>query len=158
VKVLDFCTRDVATVAPLASLREAAILMRNRHVGTLVVVDATPDGARPAGIITDRDIVVAAIAVPGARPEGIRVQDAMSTRLVCVRDTDGVFEAARAMGDSGVRRLLVVNAKGMLQGIVSANDVQRIVATEMASLGAALRKGVEQENSRRHVLDVLLRD
>jgi CBS domain-containing protein len=156
-KVLDFCTRDVVTVAPLASLREAAILMRNHHVGTLIVVEQAAAGSRPVGILTDRDIIVAVIAVPGARPEGIRVLDAMSTGLALVQDTDGVFEVVRAMSERGVRRLPVVGAQGSLMGIVSANDVQRVVSAEMANLAEALRKGAAQESGRLKALDVLIR-
>jgi CBS domain-containing protein len=76
VQVRDFCSRDVVTVEPLASLREASLLMRNRHVGTLVVVDRTSGVPRPVGIVTDRDIVVAVVAVPGVQPKGIRVASA----------------------------------------------------------------------------------
>jgi CBS domain-containing protein len=54
VQVRDFCSRHVVTVEPLASLREASLLMRNRHVGTLVVVDGTSGVVRPVGIVTDR--------------------------------------------------------------------------------------------------------
>jgi CBS domain-containing protein len=154
-KVSDFCNRNVATVEPLASLREASILMRNHHVGTLVVVEPSDGGAVPKGIITDRDIIVAVIAVPGARPEGIRVCDAMSTRLAVAHEDDGLFEAAQTMAERGVRRLPVLGENGTLQGIVSADDIQRVVSTEMANLAAALRKGAEREKIERRVLDVL---
>ena len=74
-KVRDLCSPQVVTVEPGASLREAALAMRNQHVGALIVVERKDGVARPVGILTDRDIVVAVIAVPGARPEGIRVAD-----------------------------------------------------------------------------------
>lgn len=156
-KVRDFCSKNVVTVEPLASLREASILMRNHHVGTLVVVEQGEGGALPKGIITDRDMIVAVIAVPGARPEGIRVCDAMSTRLAVAHEDDGVFEAAQTMAERGVRRLPVLGADGTLRGIVSADDIQRVVSTEMANLAAALKKGVEREVIARRVLDVLAR-
>jgi CBS domain-containing protein len=156
-KVRDFCSKNVVTVEPLASLREASILMRNHHVGTLVVVEQGEGGPQPKGIITDRDMIVAVIAVPGARPEGIRVCDAMSTRLAVAHEDDGVFEAAQTMAERGVRRLPVLGADGTLRGIVSADDIQRVVSTEMANLAAALKKGVEREVIARRVLDVLAR-
>ena len=154
-KVRDFCSKDVVTVEPLASLREAALVMRNRHVGALVVVERREGGARPAGILTDRDIIVAALAVPGVRPEGIRVADAMSARLAVAREDDGVFEAARTMREHGVRRLPVIDANGLLCGMVSADDVHRVVSSEMANLAAALKKGAERELMERRILDVL---
>ena len=151
VQVKDFCSREVATVEPLASLRTASLLMRNRHVGTLVVVD---DSRRPAGIITDRDIVVAVIAVPGARPEGIRVGDAMQTALALVGEDDGVFEAVQKMRDRGVRRLPVVARDGTLAGIVSADDVLGVLCSELARLVGALDRAAGREATERRPLDV----
>ena len=145
------------TVEQLASLREAALLMRNQHVGALVAVEKSERGEQPKGILTDRDIVVAVIAVPGARPEGIRVVDAMSTRLAVAREDDGVFEAAQTMAERGVRRLPVVAQDGALRGMVTAEDIQRVLSGEMANLAAALRKGAEREGIERRVLDLLAR-
>ncbi len=150
-RVRDFCTREPVLIAPLASLREAAMEMRNRHVGALLVVD---EAKRPVGILTDRDIVVAVIAVPGARPEGIRVTDAMSRGLALAREDEGVFEAVDTMGARGVRRLPVVDAAGTLTGILTADDVHRMMAAELAHLAAALKKGSEREQAERRALDI----
>jgi CBS domain-containing protein len=154
-KVREFCSKEVVTVEPLATLREASIVMRNYHVGCLVVVERDGESARAVGIITDRDIIVAAIAVPGVRPEGIRVCDAMSKRLAVAREDDGVFEAVQTMREHGVRRLPVVAPDGTLRGMVTADDLQRVVSTEMANLAAALKKGTEREVMECDVLDVL---
>ena len=144
-RVRDCCSHQVVTIDPLASLREAALVMRARHVGALVVVDPAKGGLRPIGIITDRDIVVAAIAVPGARPEGIRVCDAMSSRLASVAEDDDVFDAVETMIQRGVRRLPVVAAEGQLRGIVTADDVRQAVSTRMAKLAVSLKQGPEHE-------------
>ena len=93
-KVRDFCSRNVVTAEPGASLREASLAMRNAHVGALVVVERQQGVARPVGILTDRDIVVAVIAVPGARPEGIRVGDAMADKAVAILLPISAFVAA----------------------------------------------------------------
>lgn len=154
-KVREFCSKEVVTVEPLASLREASIVMRTKHVGALVVIEPKDDGSRPVGIITDRDIVVAVVAMPGARPERLRVCDVMSTRLAVARQEDGVFEAVQTMSERGVRRLPVVDATGALCGIVTADDVQRVVSNEMANLASALKKGTEREVMERRILDVL---
>lgn len=150
VQVRDFCSREVVTVEPLASLRVASLLMRNRHVGTLVIVE----GKRAVGILTDRDIVVAVIAVPGARPEGIRVCDAMQTRLALAREDEGVFEVAQRMRERGVRRLVVVAADGSLAGIVTMDDVLRVVAGELNRLAHALAGGAEREAAERPPIDI----
>lgn len=154
-KVREFCSKEVVSIEPLASLREASLVMRNHHVGSLVVVERSDEGARPIGIITDRDIIVSVIAVPGARPEGIRVCDAMSSHVALAREDDDVFEAVQTMRERGVRRLPVVASDGTLRGMVTADDVQRVVATEMAKLAGAIRKGAKRELSERRVIDVL---
>jgi CBS domain-containing protein len=146
VEVGDFCRREVRTIEPLASLREASLAMRNHHVGTLVVVDAA---LRPVGIVTDRDIVVSVIAVPGARPEGIRVCDVMQTRLALAGERDGVLEALETMRAHGVRRLPVVAADGSLCGIVSADDLMKVLAAELGRLAGAFAHGAAREVAER---------
>jgi CBS domain-containing protein len=150
VQVRDFCSRAVVTVQPLATLREAAFLMRNRHVGALVVVE----GGRPVGILTDRDIVVAVIAVPGARPEGIRVCDVMQTRLAVAHEHESVFDLARTMCERGVRRLPVVAGDGSLAGMVTMDDVLRVIGGELARLAAGLQRGAARESAERRPINL----
>jgi CBS domain-containing protein len=149
VKVRDFCSPHVVTIELQASLREAALLMRNRHVGALVVVEASGGAQRPVGMLTDRDIVVAVIAVPGARPEGIRAGDAMSQPLIAAREDDGIFEAVETMQQKAVRRLPVLGAGGALRGIVTADDVLRVLSAELGNLAEALRWGRKREFEQR---------
>jgi len=148
-KVREFFSPEVVVAEPGASLREAALLMRNAHVGALVVVETKNGVRRPVGILTDRDIVVAVIAVPGARPEGIHVGDAMSTGLALAREDEGVYEAVRRMSEHGVRRLPVIGADGALKGIVTLDDVMRVLGTELAQLAEALRWGRMHESGKR---------
>lgn len=139
------CSPNVVVAEPLASLREAALLMRNKHVGALIVVEKSGDITRPVGILTDRDIVVAVIAVPGARPEGIRVCDAMSQPLALAREDDGIFEAAQVMCEHAVRRLPVIARDGSLRGIVTMDDILGVVSTELGNLAEAMRWGRKRE-------------
>jgi len=150
-KLKNFCRKDVAVTEPGATLREASLLMRNRHVGALVVAESRGGALRPVGIVTDRDIVVAVIA-PGARAEAIRVGDVMPKALFVARDSDTVFEALQAMSHHGVRRLPVVTVDGELFGIVTADDLLRLIATELASLASALNRGGERESVERRKL------
>jgi CBS domain-containing protein len=147
--VRDLCSPQVVTAEPGASLREAALQMRNQHVGALVVVEKKDGVARPVGILTDRDIVVAVIAVPGARPEGIRVGDAMTTELATAREDDGLFEAVQRMSERSVRRLPVVGADGGLKGIVTLDDVLRVLGAELGQLAEGLRWGRMREREKR---------
>jgi len=151
-KVREFCSRTVAVIEAGASLREAALLMRDAHVGALVVTERKGAVTRPVGVITDRDIVVAVVAVPGARPEGIRVGDVMSAQPQMAREDEGLAETVKAMSQGGVRRLPVVSADGALFGIVTLDDVLRVLAGELGALAVALSRGREQEAGTRHPL------
>ena len=148
-KVRDFCSRTVAVIEPTATLREASLLMRDAHVGALVVTERKGGVTRPVGVITDRDIVVAVVAVPGARPEGIRVGDVMSAQPHVAREDDGLAEAVKAMSEAGVRRLPVVTSDGSLFGVVTLDDVLRVLAAELGALALALGRGREQEAQQR---------
>ena len=153
-KVREFCSRTVAVIEPGASLREAALLMRDAHVGALVVTERKAGVTRPVGVITDRDIVVAVVAVPGARPEGIRVGDVMSAQPRVAREDEGLAETVKAMSERGVRRLPVVTADGSLFGVVTLDDVLRVFAAELGALALALGRGREQEAGARRRLDI----
>jgi len=148
-RVREFCSPRVVLAEPAMSLREAALLMRDRHVGALVVVEKKEGVARPVGILTDRDIVVAAVAVPEARPEAIRVADAMSARPAVAREDEGLFEVVQRMSERAVRRLPVVAPDGSLKGIVTLDDVLRVMSAELGQLAEGLRWGRMREGEKR---------
>jgi CBS domain-containing protein len=110
-------TGDVVTASPEMSIREVAAMMCDSDVGALPIVDS----GRLVGIVTDRDIVVRAVAdgKSGETPVG----DVISRELFTVGPDDFVFEAARLMGDKQVRRIPVVEADGSLAGIIAMADV-----------------------------------
>ena len=143
-KVRDFCSRMVIAAEPATDLRHAARLMREHHVGALVVIDQREGLTRPIGIVTDRDIVIAVVAAD-VKPESLTVRDVMSEELQLLRDDDDVFEAVEKMSDHGVRRLPVVAADGRLFGMVSADDVLRVLSIELGSLATTLHRGSQRE-------------
>ncbi len=143
-KVREFCSRVVAVAIPSTDLREAARMMREHHVGSLIVIDQLTGATKPIGIITDRDIVVRAVA-PGIDPQTLTVQDVMRPELSVLRDDAGVFEAAETMASNGARRLPVVTRDGDLIGIVSLDDVMRVLATELSFLVATVARSTERE-------------
>ena len=127
----ELCSRDVVVAYPDTGLVEAARLMREHHVGSLVVVGERllPDKL-PVGMITDRDIVVAAVAKE-VDPRTLAVGDVMSGGALTVREQDGIEDAVRLMREKGVRRVAVVSAKGALVGILAIDDVLALVAEQM---------------------------
>lgn len=140
----EFCNRDVVFATREMSLPEAAQLMREYHVGDLVVVDEI-DGKRvPVGIVTDRDIVIEVIAKSLDLNE-FSVGDIMGPQLLSVQEKEGVLETIRLMRSNGIRRILVVNQQGGLEGIVSADDMLDLLAEETAELAKIARREQERE-------------
>ena len=113
----EIMTSSVRTASPGTPLREVAAMLRDGDVGSLPVVE---DG-RLVGIVTDRDIVVRAIAE--GKDASAPVSEAMTTEIFSVSPDDFAFEAIRLMGDKQVRRIPVVAESGELAGIIAMADV-----------------------------------
>jgi CBS domain-containing protein len=129
----EVCVLDVASCGRNAGVIEAARLMRKHHTGDLIVVD-DPNGDRvPVGIVTDRDIVVEVLANE-LDPAATNVADIMSARLVIASGDEDVAVAIERMRAHGVRRLPIVDAEGILIGIVTADDLLDLLAEEMTAL------------------------
>jgi CBS domain-containing protein len=92
----ELCNREVVIAYRDTRLGEAARLMREHHVGSLVVVVDRLSERVPVGILTDRDIVVAVVA-KGLDPRTLTVGDVMAGELLTVREEDGLADALRLM-------------------------------------------------------------
>jgi len=117
-QVKDVMTRDVQMIPPHSSLQEAAELMKALDVGSLLV----GEGDRLAGIITDRDIAVRAVAEGQDCWEG-KVRDAMSMDVACCAADDDIEFARRLMQEHQIRRLPVLDRDEHVVGIVSLGDL-----------------------------------
>src|SRR5450631_1541428 len=117
--ITEFCETDVAVVEKNSSVVDAARLMRESHVGDVVIVSRESGFPRPIGILTDRDLVVGLIALEISY-ENVRVEDVMTPTLVTVNRNAGVNETIHLMETYGVRRLPVVDDEGGLVGIISS--------------------------------------
>ena len=146
--IADICTREIVMIDTGASLKEAATLMREQHVGTLLVVDNADGGAQAVGIVTDRDLVIEAMA-RGLDAVQTTVGRLSEGKLAVVRSSASVDEAITAMKERGVRRLLVANERGELFGLVSLDDLLDALAHEMSELAHAVRGGLEREAAER---------
>jgi CBS domain-containing protein len=129
----EICNREVVVSFPGESAVEAAKLMRQYHVGDLVIVEQGKDGRVPIGILTDRDLVVEVMAKE-MDPARFTVADVMSRDLLTAREQDGIFETIQRMRTHGVRRVPVVDKAGALLGIVSVEDLFSLLAEEMTDL------------------------
>lgn len=116
--VRDAMTAEVRSATPTQSLAEAAEMMKAEDVGAVPVVD---DG-RLVGIVTDRDIVLRAVA-ERRDPQAITLDEVASRELVTVEPNHDLDEALRLMASHQVRRLPVVEEEGRLVGILAQADV-----------------------------------
>jgi len=128
----NFCVRNVVTVSRNAPIIEAAKLMREHHVGALVVVDK-PGGNVPVGIVTDRDIVVEVVAA-GVAANTVNVAEIIQRPLATVNEDASYAETVRLMAQHAVRRMPVVDAHGKLVGIVAVDDLMRQLAGPLLAL------------------------
>lgn len=134
--------RPVQTVAPDASVREAAQRMVDAHVGSLVVVADEV----PVGMVTDRDLVVRVLG-HGLSAETSRVEELMSSPAITVEAGASLGEAAALLRRFGIRRLPMVDERGALAGIVTADDLLLLLGDRIHDAAGAVRRGLENESS-----------
>lgn len=144
----EYCNREVVITAAGTSITETAQLMRDYHVGTIVVVEKQGDANLPVGIVTDRDLVLGVLAqqVP---VDSVTVDDVMSRDLVMVDEEQGLLDTLQTMVKSGVRRVPVINTQGSLQGILAADDAIELIAESMGDLAHLIRNELLHEMKNR---------
>jgi CBS domain-containing protein len=131
--IREVMTESVVTAAPERTVREIAELMRERNVGSVVLVESE----RPVGFVTDRDLALSVIA--DGRDFGDHVADHASSPVITAQPGMDVEEAAELMVRHGVRRLVVVDGD-RLTGIVTLDDLSS--RTGDAALAAQLSSRV----------------
>jgi CBS domain-containing protein len=133
----EICNREVVVAYRDMSLIEAAGLMREQHVGSLVVVVDRLSERVPVGMVTDRDLTVAVLAKE-IDPGSLTVKDVMTADLATLREQDSITDALRLMRERGVRRLPVLTRSGALAGILTIDDVLDIVAEQLSDIVRAV--------------------
>ena len=140
----EICTRSVTIAFRRTTLSGAARLMRDNHVGCLVVVEQSDGQNIVVGMLTDRDLVTAVIA-PELEVNRFCVEDVMSTELVTAREDDSLIDLMRSMRREGVRRIPVVGPQRELLGVVTMDDVLDILAEELIVLVGTIQSGKQRE-------------
>lgn len=144
----EFCNRTVVIAHRGESLLEAARRMRSMHVGNLVVVDEHAGRRIPVGIITDRDIVLGAVADGPDRLARLAIEDVMTSELVTAFESEDVEELIRRMRSHGVRRVPVVANDDRLVGIIAFDDLVGLVAEQLGFLAQLLgREGAREQRA-----------
>ena len=130
----EICTREVVFGTRDMTVGAAARLMREHHVGSIVIVEHLNGGKRlPVGIVTDRDVVVEVTAMD-LDPRTITLGDIMGDALVTAREKEGLLETMEIMRYKGVRRLPIIGADGQLVGIVTIDDLLEVLAEQLTEL------------------------
>jgi CBS domain-containing protein len=135
--VRDVCKQVVVVAYRGMALNEAARLMREHHVGSLVVVEERDAGKSPIGMLTDRDIAIAVVA-RDLDARTLSVGEVMTTDVVSVREDDNILDTLALMRHRGVRRVPVVTRAGLLVGIVTLDDLMRILVAQLDDLVGAI--------------------
>ena len=147
-KVGEVCNRDVVVMRGDESAKSAAALMREHHVGDVVVVADKNGVTTPVGIVTDRDLVLE-VVVPGLDAKTLSVKDLVTEPLVVADENLGLFDALELMRSKAVRRLPVVDDKGGLQGILTVDDLVGLMGEMLARVSSVVARQQGREERRR---------
>jgi CBS domain-containing protein len=137
--IANCACKDVVTLPEAASLSEAAKLMKQKNVGSIVVVKNAENDLIPVGIITDRDIVTLSDAA-NVELNKVSVKDVVTKDLLVVKEDSNYHDAIQAMAEKGVRRAPVVDENGKLTGLISVDDLLVILIDKLSSLSALIKK------------------
>lgn len=144
----EICNRNVVVAPKTEMIVDAAKRMRTSHVGDLVVIENRNGRHFPIGIVTDRDIVISVVAGDPDHINYLLVSDVMSDDLVTVREHESIEAALKKMEEHGVRRLPIVDADGMLVGILTLDDILQYFTGQQSELVALVAR--EQRRERQY--------
>ena len=147
-EVGEICTREVVHCDRRANVGEIARLMRNHHVGDIVVTEHRDGRLVPVGIVTDRDLAIEVLA-QGVDPQGLAAADLIDGELVKASESEAVYDAIWHMRSKGVRRLPVVDQGGVLVGVLTVDDVIEFLAEELTEVARIVPHQVKLEQAAR---------
>jgi len=125
--VYDSCQPNVVTAPPDAKITDVVKLMDEKNVGCVIITEKQI----PVGIITDRDITLRVI---GAKkdPKKLEIQSVMTKKPTIIEGKKGLFEAMHQFEGKDFRRMPVVDERGRLVGIITIDDLMRLLARELS--------------------------
>ncbi|MBS0298861.1 MAG: CBS domain-containing protein [Proteobacteria bacterium] len=141
------CNREVIVIQRDATIVEAAKLMRQYHVGAVIVVEKRDGRQVPVGVITDRDLVIEVMATE-LDENVITVGDIMAQEIFTIKEGAASYEAIEFMRRKTARRLPVVDEAGELVGILTLDDALQLLSEELLDLAKLVR--YEQKKETRH--------
>lgn len=143
-RVGEYCKRAVVSINASADVGEAAKLMREEHVGLLVVHEDGDELRKPVGVLTDRDLVLAIMA-PDVGPQAVAVKDVMTRQPLIAKENDEFSDLLQAMRLAGIRRVPVVDTRGALVGIIAIDDAIDVITGLMCDIAGSIKSEQRQE-------------
>lgn len=146
--ISELCNREVIIIQKEETVLEAARLMRQHHVGNVIIVEERNGIKKPIGIVTDRDLVVEIMATE-LDPAVITVGDITVSKLVTVQENTGIFDAIQYMRRKAVRRSPVIDDRGELIGIITLDDLLQLLSEELSELARLAKHEIDKEIKQR---------
>lgn len=143
-KVGQHCKRRVVCINSSADIVDAARMMREEHVGFLIVYEQGDDLRKPIGVLTDRDVVIEVVAKE-VDPHAVTVKDAMTRQPLIANEDDELGEALQAMRMAGIRRVPVVDGRGGLTGVFALDDGIDLVTGLLCDISGSIKSEQRQE-------------
>jgi CBS domain-containing protein len=147
-RISEICTSEVVCCRPQASALDAARLMRQRHVGDVVVVSDPERDRVPLGVVTDRDLTIEVLG-GGRDAAHTPLSELMRSPVVIATDSEDASVVGERMRFHGVRRVPVVDGRGTLVGIVTLDDLLRSMLSDLQTLLASQTKAQRREQTSR---------
>jgi CBS domain-containing protein len=129
------CQKNVLSVKPDAKIEFVAGLMRDKNIGCVIVTD----DHKPVGIVTDRDMALRGPILCDVAKTAL-ISSIMTTEVKSVTKDTGIFEAIQMMKSAGVRRMPVIDAADRLVGLITLDDLVRLLAREMSDIARIIGK------------------
>jgi len=141
------CLTDLAstpiTVAQSVPVSEAAQLMQQHHVGSLVV---TGPREEPVGLVTDRDLALATLTRPRGAAAPV-VNELVSTPLLTLPASSTIPDATRFLGEHRIRRVGLTGASGELVAVLSSDTLLMYVGTQIRRITEAISREFQEERN-----------
>jgi CBS domain-containing protein len=131
--IYTVCQTNVVSVSPHTTIAFVADLMKQKNIGCVIITD----DHKPVGIVTDRDLALRVDLSTGEC--GLHeISTIMTTDVCTIRKDTGIFEAVQVMKSSKVRRLPVVDMGGRLVGLITVDDIVRLLARELGEIARVI--------------------
>jgi CBS domain-containing protein len=138
------CKRGVISIRASADVADAAKLMRDEHVGFLVVFKEGDEIRKPVGVITDRDIVLL-VTARDVNAHDVTVADVMTPQPLIANEHDDMTDLLQAMRLAGIRRVPVVDSRGALTGVIAADDAIDLITALLCDISGSIKHEQRQE-------------